>query len=448
MAVRRAVMTGVSQLTGQISQMNAQKLGTDYFEVDYHSGARPEHREWQGKVYTMQQLIDICGLGTATGLNGVNCYHEYYPFFPGISKRNWTDEWLEEQNRLEDEPRAYRGKEYTRYEALQKQRQMETSMRAQRQKIRGMEEAGCNKDDIIIAKARYQGQLAEYKAFSSQMGIKTQMNRVYIDGLGRIAPNEPLNANKAVEIIKNADKRISFKMPKGKLRDDVIDIDSNKYLANLEKERRIELESRKYKELTIDEFKKMKHPILKEERKVIYGKGHYQGYINSSNARKLNNKLRNGEVLTGDYEGIAATLQNVINKNVLDEDIMVYRYVTGDALKSIAGVEIPKYKPGKMSKNELWEMFEDLPRQIAKDAEYVEKGFLSTSGVLDKNVMSDKAVFLKIKAPKGTPCYITTNNKESEIIFGKNTKLRILKTSIQDNKTAHRKVVLECIIEE
>lgn len=191
-AVRRAVMTGVSQLTGQISQMNAQKLGTDYFEVDYHSGARPEHREWQGKVYTMQQLIDVCGLGTATGLNGINCYHEYYPFFPGISERNWTDEWLEEQNRLEDEPRAYRGKEYTRYEALQKQRQMETSMRAQRQKVRGMEEAKCDKDDIIIAKAKYQGQMAEYREFSDAMGIKTQMQRVYIDGLGRIAPNERL----------------------------------------------------------------------------------------------------------------------------------------------------------------------------------------------------------------------------------------------------------------
>lgn len=189
-AVRRSVMTGVSQLTGQISQMNAQKLGTDYYEVDYHSGARPEHREWQGKVYSMQQLIDVCGLGSTTGLNGINCYHEYYPFFPGISERNWTDEWLEEQNRLEDEPRAYRGKEYTTYEALQKQRQMETSMRTQRQKVRMMEEGKADPDDIIIAKARYQGQLAEYKEFSSEMGIKPQMNRVYIDGLGRVALNE------------------------------------------------------------------------------------------------------------------------------------------------------------------------------------------------------------------------------------------------------------------
>lgn len=188
-AVRRAVMTGITQMTGQISEMNAQKLGTEYYEVAWHAGARPSHREWQGKVYTKQQLIDVCGLGSVTGLHGINCYHDYYPFIPGISERNWTDEWLEEQNRQEDIPRSFRGKEYTAYEALQKQRQMETSMRAQRQKVRLMEEGKADQDDIIIEKARYQGQLAEYREFSNAMDINPQMERVYIDGLGRIAPS-------------------------------------------------------------------------------------------------------------------------------------------------------------------------------------------------------------------------------------------------------------------
>ena len=37
-AARRAVMTGVSQLTGKISDMNAEKLGTEYYEIAWHSG--------------------------------------------------------------------------------------------------------------------------------------------------------------------------------------------------------------------------------------------------------------------------------------------------------------------------------------------------------------------------------------------------------------------------
>lgn len=64
--------------------------------------------------------VTVCGLGSVTGLCGVNCYHEYYPFFPGISERKWTDEWLKEQNAKEDIKREFKGKEYTAYEATQK----------------------------------------------------------------------------------------------------------------------------------------------------------------------------------------------------------------------------------------------------------------------------------------------------------------------------------------
>lgn len=198
-AARRAVMTGITQMTGRITDYNAEKLGAKYYEVAWHANARPSHRVWQGKVWSKEQLVTVCGLGSVTGLCGVNCYHEYYPFFPGISERNWTDEWLREQNAKEDTPRTWRGKEYTAYEATQKQRQMETSMRAQRQKVRCLKEGGANPDDIVIEKARYQGQLQEYKRFCDDMGLTPQMERVYIDGLGRIIPpNIDFSAKKSI----------------------------------------------------------------------------------------------------------------------------------------------------------------------------------------------------------------------------------------------------------
>lgn len=187
-AVRRAVMTGVSQLTGKISEYNAEKLGTDYFEIDRHDGARPTHRPWQGKVWSKDELVSVCGLGTVTGLKGANCYHEYYPFIPGLSERNYTDSELRRLDALEDQKKRFKDKEYNAYEARQKQRQMETAMRAQRAKVKGLERGGADSMDVTIAKARYQGQLAEYKQFSDAMGLKPQMNRVYLDGLGRIAP--------------------------------------------------------------------------------------------------------------------------------------------------------------------------------------------------------------------------------------------------------------------
>ena len=97
-AVRRAVLTGISQITGKANERNAALLGTDYYEVSWHAAARPDHREWQGKVYSYKQLEDICGLGTGAGLCGWNCRHDYYPFIPGVSERLYSDEWLGEKN--------------------------------------------------------------------------------------------------------------------------------------------------------------------------------------------------------------------------------------------------------------------------------------------------------------------------------------------------------------
>lgn len=209
-AARMAVMTGISQLTGHISDMNAEKLGTEHFEIAWHGGARPEHSVWQGKVWTKEQLRTVCGLGTVTGLLGVNCYHEYYPFIPGISERNWTDEWLEEQNQKENTPKEWFGREYTTYEAKQKQRQMETAMRAQRQKVKLLQAGDADPDEVMLARCKYQAQLDEYARFSKKMGLKQERARIYLDVQGRVAP-ESKNVMKRYpkELIENANRDIS-----------------------------------------------------------------------------------------------------------------------------------------------------------------------------------------------------------------------------------------------
>ena len=202
-AARRAIMTGVSQITGKITDYNAEKLGADHFEVAWHSGARPTHAVWQGKVWTREQLVNVCGLGSATGLLGINCYHEYYPFFPGISERNWTDEWLEEQNRKESTPKEFHGKEYTLYEAKQQQRKMETAMRAQREKVNLMEAGGADPDDVMLARAKYQGQLGEYVRFCKKMGLAEERERIYYDMRGRIASRKHIDIYEKGDTIKS-----------------------------------------------------------------------------------------------------------------------------------------------------------------------------------------------------------------------------------------------------
>jgi hypothetical protein len=195
-AVRRALMTGVTQVTGKINEMNAKELDTEYFEISWHATARPTHQVWQGRVYSKKELQTVCGLGTAAGLLGANCYHSYYPFIPGVSERTYTDEQLDEMNQKENEKKEYNGKEVTSYEATQHQRRLETIMRAQRSEIKLLEKGEAAEDDIINARARYRSTSAQYVDFSKNMNLPQQRERVYMDGLKNIGVGKykvPLN---------------------------------------------------------------------------------------------------------------------------------------------------------------------------------------------------------------------------------------------------------------
>ena len=178
-ATRRAVMTGVAQVTGKISEQNAEKLETEYYEVSAHATARPSHMQWQGRVYTMDQLKRICGLGTGPGLLGWNCYHHYDAFLPGISVRKYSEEYLAEMRKKSKEKKEYDGKKYTLYEATQRQRQLETQMRAQRQKVELLKIGGASKQDIAAEKTKLTGLYNKYRDFSKYFGLPEQINRVY-----------------------------------------------------------------------------------------------------------------------------------------------------------------------------------------------------------------------------------------------------------------------------
>lgn len=185
-AARMALMTGFRQIVSKVNEQTAEELGTDTYEVSYHIGARPDHQVWQGRVYTYKELISICGLGTAGGLCGVNCYHWYEPYIEGISVRNYTDDELDRMVAKENEKVEFEGKEYTTYEALQRQRKLELTMRKYRQDISLLKEGGNEGIELLGAQARYRQTMDEYVRFSKEMKLPQQRERVYMDGLGRV----------------------------------------------------------------------------------------------------------------------------------------------------------------------------------------------------------------------------------------------------------------------
>lgn len=232
-AARRAVSTGLNQVVGKINEENAEKLGTNYFEVSWHSGARPSHQVWQGRVYSKEELESVCGLGTVTGLCGANCYHSYSPFTPGITPRTYTDEQLDKMNAEENKPVEYNGKTYTKYEATQRQRRLETAMRAQRQKIKLLEDGGADEQAIINARARYVKTSDEYVNFSKSVGLSQQWDRVTVGSNTVKGITKPKKAEMPLRGIKNVDD--------GKIRG----MNSNKHIANSSKGDILKEESKK-----------------------------------------------------------------------------------------------------------------------------------------------------------------------------------------------------------
>lgn len=191
-AVRRAVVTGSNQMCHKMTELTMKELGCEYVEVTAHAGARTgkglsgpaDHASWQGQVFCYKgksgkypDFVSSTGYGTGEGLAGYNCRHSFSPFFPGISKRAYSEEHL---NNIDPEPFEYDGKTYTYYEALQHQRKLEANIRQKKRELIGYNAAGL-KDDFNNSSIALNRLKNEYKAFSNagDLTVRKDLMQVY-----------------------------------------------------------------------------------------------------------------------------------------------------------------------------------------------------------------------------------------------------------------------------
>lgn len=188
-AARRAVMTGVSQICAKYTEQSADYLETPYFEVSAHIGARDKgvgwqnHKAWQGRVYSVRtedkypNIYEVCGLGYVDGLEGANCRHIRFAWVEGVSERTYTDEELEH---IDDGHNLdFEGKHYSAYEATQKQRQIERTVRKLKREQTAYKAAGLTEDAQAVT-ARIRRLNKEYKAFSEAAGLPLQRERMKV----------------------------------------------------------------------------------------------------------------------------------------------------------------------------------------------------------------------------------------------------------------------------
>lgn len=194
---RMCTLTGVNQITGIMSETNADMMDQDIMEVTAHPGARPTHAEWQGQLVSRSgqigylTLSDI-GHGDVQGFMGANCRHNWYPFFPGLSQPMWPKSKLDA---LDHGPIQYEGKVYNAYEATQRQRQIERSMRATKRDMIAYQNAGLDRD-FQNAAVHLRQQKDLYKDFSRAADLPQQNIRHQTYDYGRSIAQKGVWANR------------------------------------------------------------------------------------------------------------------------------------------------------------------------------------------------------------------------------------------------------------
>lgn len=184
-AVRMNILTSINQTAANQTLSNAEEMGADKFEVTAHIGSRPEHEEWQGKVWTKDQLYSVCGLGEVDGLCGINCRHSFYPYFEG-TERHYTQDDLDEMagERVTYTDRDGNTRTMTRYEAEQRERQIERNIRRYKRLALTEEAAGA---DSTRARRKLGEWQAAARDFTAQTGIARDSAREHV-GTGGSQP--------------------------------------------------------------------------------------------------------------------------------------------------------------------------------------------------------------------------------------------------------------------
>lgn len=204
-ATRRALLTGVNQTAAKLQIARMDEMECDLVEVTAHSGARPSHAAWQGKIYSRSGKsskyppFSATGYGTGPGLCGWNCRHNFYPYWEGLSRPNYTQEDLDRMNRKEF---TYNGKAMTRYEASQYQRSLERNIRAYKRQYLAEEAAGVDTTRTSVKLAQWR---AKQKDFLDKTGLREDNIRHRVAGFGHSQASKAVAQAKRIEKQKKDD---------------------------------------------------------------------------------------------------------------------------------------------------------------------------------------------------------------------------------------------------
>jgi hypothetical protein len=145
-AVRNSLMTEYTNIVQNIQNKVGQEIGADGWEVSAHEHSAEDHIDLQGHTFTNEEFEKLQNGEDAEDIEGNtyqtdrpigmwNCRHLAFPVIIGVSEPAFSDEQLEALQERNEDGVEFQGEHFTLYEAEQRQRVLETSMRRERENL-------------------------------------------------------------------------------------------------------------------------------------------------------------------------------------------------------------------------------------------------------------------------------------------------------------------------
>lgn len=188
-AVRTNVMDAYRTAMTEMREIQGKEFGADGVEVSAHALCAPDHRPYQGMRYPYKSRPDyrytwdeVQNLPARPLVTGANCGHTVYPVLLGVSSPAYSRQEINELNRKSKEEVTFKGlggKDLTmsRYDASQYQRQLETTIRKQKEEAYLLRQSGQDASAANKAARRYS---SEYKRISGEAGLTPRMENTRI----------------------------------------------------------------------------------------------------------------------------------------------------------------------------------------------------------------------------------------------------------------------------
>lgn len=160
------------------------QFGADGVEISAHFPCAEDHLDIQGQQYTKEEFEKL-NSELMRPIGEYNCRHFVFSVILGVNEPSYTKNRLTRYKRYSLEKVSYKGKEYTKYEATQVQRQLETAIRKQKDR-QIIARASGNDDEIRLAQQKISQLTTEYNNFSKSAGLDSYKNRTSVSGYHRL----------------------------------------------------------------------------------------------------------------------------------------------------------------------------------------------------------------------------------------------------------------------